>query len=159
MGQIRRAAGKSRMPVAYDVDLAAWAIEQAANLRTGAWSQLDLVNLIDEVEALARAERNAFTSALRVILLDILKWDHQPTRRNRSWCTSIRIERMAGLERLEDSPSLSGYLPEAMDRAYRKARVEAAGETGLDEDLFPENRPYGFEEIMGREFPWPPAEI
>lgn len=159
MAHPKRVVAEGGNDAAYDVDLAAWALDQAASLRNKAWSQLDLVNLIDEVEAVARTERSALTSSLTVILLHMLKWDRQATRRTRSWSTSIRVQRIAVLERLEDSPSLSGYLPEAMSRAYRKARVEAAGETGMDERLFPEECPYDFDETMNRDFPWPPVEL
>jgi uncharacterized protein DUF29 len=36
--------------------------------------------------------------------------------------------------------------------AYRKARVEAATQTGFDEQDFPEPRPYSFDDITSRAF-------
>ena len=34
-------------------------------------------------------------SALRVLMLHLLKWDHQPDRRSRSWTASVREQRTA----------------------------------------------------------------
>jgi hypothetical protein len=142
---------------AHEADLSAWAMEQAARRRAAAWSRLDIDNLADEIEDVARSERHALTSAPHIILLHLLEWDHQPERRTRSWAESIRTQRLAVQDRLDDSPSLNRQIGERLPRAYRRARVEAAGETGLDEAVFPAACPYGFEELMTREIPWPPA--
>lgn len=40
----------------------------------------------------------------------------------------------------------------AVARGYRKARIDAAKETGLDKDAFAEACPYSFDEIVGRKF-------
>ncbi len=39
-----------------------------------------------------------------------------------------------------------------MTRGYRRARVQAAKETGLEEKVFPEACPYSFEDVVSREF-------
>ncbi len=106
---------------------------------------------------LGRSERHALTSALSVILLHLLKWDHQPARRSRSWVTSIRTQRCVVEERLDDSPSLRSQIEGLVARAYHRARIEAAGETGLDEDIVPANCPYAWDAIMTRPVPWPPS--
>lgn len=140
---------------AYEADASAWALEQADHLRAGRWSRLDVVHLADEIEALARSERRALTSALQVILLHLLKWDHQPGRRTRSWVDSIRTQRLAVAEDLEDNPSLVPQLDEIVARAYRRARIKAASETGLDDNAFPAECPYTFDDVMTRPVPWP----
>ena len=40
----------------------------------------------------------------------------------------------------------------AVARGYRKARIDAAKETGLDKDAFAEACLYSFDEIVGRKF-------
>jgi hypothetical protein len=50
---------------------------------------------------------------------------------------------------------LEPRVSEAIAEAYRRARIEAAGETGLDKRSFPEECPYSFDEIMARPIPWP----
>ncbi|MGU3360179.1 DUF29 domain-containing protein [Methylobacterium sp. M6A4_1b] len=158
MAHPKRADAALQTGTPYDVDLADWAMEQAEHLRTRTWSALDLRHLIDEVEAVARTERNALASALRVVLLHMLKWDHQPGRRTRSWATSIRVQRLAAEERMEDSPSLRGQCDEVLTRAYRRARIEAAAETDLPESAFPMECPYTVDEVMTRDFSWPQAD-
>jgi hypothetical protein len=114
-------------------DVHAWAEDQVRFLRTGAWSRLDIAHLADEIADVGRSERHAPTSALGVILL---RWDHQPTRRSRSWVTSIRIRRSMVAERLNDNPSPRAQMDGPIAPAYRRARIAAADETGLDEDTF-----------------------
>jgi len=138
----------------YDQDLDAWSQEQVHVLRAGAWSRLDIEHLADEIADVGRSEHRA----LAVIRLHMLKWDHQPGRRSRSWATSIRIQRLIVQERLDDSPSLRPQAGELVTRAYRRARIEATGEIGLDEETFPQVCPYTWEVIMTRSIPWPPAD-
>lgn len=142
----------------YEDDVHAWAQEQVHFLQAGAWARLDIEHLADEIADVGRSERHALTSALSVILLHLLKWDHQPTRRTRSWVTSIRTQRVVVAERLEDSPSLKSRIDVLVARAYHRALIEAAGETGLDEGTFPPACPYDVETIMTREIPWPPSD-
>ena len=142
----------------YDQDIDAWTLEQIHFLRAGAWSRLDIEHLADEIADVGRSERHALTSALSVILLHMLKWDHQPARRSRSWVTWIRTQRLIVQERLDDSPSLRSQVGGLVTRAYHRARIEAAGETGLDEDTFPQVCPYTWETIVTRSVPWPPAD-
>jgi len=129
----------------YEVDVHAWIQEQVRFLRTGVWSRLDIERLADEIAGVGRSERHALTSALNVILLHLLKWDHQPARRSRSWVTSIRTQRCVVEERLDDSPSLRSQFEGLVARAYHRARIEAAGDTGLDEDIFPATCPYAWD--------------
>ena len=41
----------------YDDDAYGWAFEQAALLRAGRWSDLDIEHLADEIESVGRTER------------------------------------------------------------------------------------------------------
>ena len=143
-------------PEHLDRDLYAWAYEQAQALRRGQFAALDALNLAEEIEDLGGEIYNKLESAVRIILMHLLKWDHQPGKRSRSWTISIRVKRVDAELLLERFPSLKHRLPGAMRDAYRRARIEAAGETGLDDDVFPDECPYTFEAIMTRPVPWPP---
>lgn len=57
---------------------------------------------------------------------------------------------------LERNPGLTSRLSGAIREAYDDARIEAAGETGLDETVFPDACPYSHEAIMTRAIAWPP---
>ena len=136
---------------AYERDFYAWLMEQARHVRDGRWAAVDRENLAEEIESLGREQFNKLESALRVLMLHLLKWDHQPTKRSRSWALSVRAQRLEIEDVLSDNPSLKPRIAEAIARGYRKARVEAAKETGLDEDVFPASCPYDWNEVMARE--------
>jgi hypothetical protein len=84
--------------------------------------------------------------------MHMLKWDYQPSRRSRSWALSIKVQREEIADVLSDNPGLKPRIPDAIARGYRKARIEAANETGLDEEVFPESCGYSLDEIVSRTF-------
>ena len=87
-----------------------------------------------------------------MLLVHMLKWDHQPKRRLRSWIISIKEQRLVVNYILADNPGLRPRIPEAIERAYQRAILAAAKETKLDEAVFPEALVYSFDDIMTREF-------
>jgi len=97
------------------------------------------------------AEFNSLVSALRVLTMHLLKWDHQPEKRSRSWELTIASQRLELADILKDSPGLKPRFDEALARAYRRARLEASSETGLDASVFPEACPYDLWAIATRE--------
>lgn len=137
---------------AYEDDFYTWTQEQGARLRAGELTHLDLENLAEEIESSGRSEFSSFASALRIVLLHMLKFDHQPSRRTRSWAISIASQRDNATDALKDSPGLKGRLDEAIERAYRGARLEASKETRLPLKRFPEACPYTYMDIMDRPF-------
>lgn len=136
----------------YERDIYAWALRQGALLRAGRLQEIDAGNIAEEIESLARSEFDKLASAYRVILTHMLKWDHQPGRRSRSWATSIAVQRLNVEDILSDSPGMKSRVDEALLRAYRQARLHAAGQTRLRVGTFPNERPYAMGEIMGRAF-------
>ena len=136
----------------YMRDFYSWLMEQARHVREGRWNAIDRENLAEEIESLGREQFNKLESALRVLLLHILKWDHQAARRSRSWALSISQQRFEVDDVLADNPGLRPRIAEAVTRAYRKARLQAIKETGLKESRFPEACPYSFDDIVSRKF-------
>lgn len=135
----------------YEADFYSWSLDQARLIRARQWARVDIENIAEEIESLGRGEFNKLESALRVLLTHILKWDYQPRKRSRSWALSIKAQRIEVEDVLADNPGLKSRLDEAIARAYRKARLEAAKETGLDESVFPETCGHGFTEMMQRD--------
>ena len=136
----------------YMRDFYSWLIEQTRAVREGRWGAVDRENLAEEIESLGREQFNKLESALRILLMHILKWDHQPQLRSRSWVLSIQAQRLEIEDVLSDNPGLKPRTAEALTRAYRRARLEAAKETGLEKDAFPDMCPYSFDEITSRTF-------
>ncbi|MCJ2133583.1 DUF29 domain-containing protein [Methylobacterium sp. J-026] len=137
---------------AYADDFYTWTQEQGARLRSGDFSALDSENLAEEIESLGKSQFDSLVSFWRIVLLHMLKFDHQPERRSRSWTISIRTHRNRAADVLEDNPGLKSRVAQAMARAYRDAREEAAAETGLPLHLFPKECPYTWEELLMRPF-------
>ena len=135
----------------YEADYGAWIEAQAGLLRERRFDDLDFENLLDEVESLGRSNFNGFVSAIRIVIVHMLKWDAQVDFRTRSWALSIEEHRRRVRQELEDSPSYKARLNTAIERAYKRARFDAAFETKLPFDSYPTDCPFTFEEIMTRE--------
>ncbi|BBF93224.1 DUF29 domain-containing protein [Blastochloris tepida] len=158
MDDVANKAPKPRKAtVRYEDDTYSWAFEQAALLRAGRWSELDIGHLADEIEDVGKSEARELESALRLVLMHLLKWDHQPEKRTRSWTLSIAVHRKFAARALRKNPGLKGVLVEVLADAYETARLEASGETDLDLSVFPEACPYDFDTLMTRPVEWPPA--
>jgi hypothetical protein len=142
----------------YDRDLYSWAVEQAALLRAGKIAEADALNIAEELDDVGNEQYDKLESALRVILLHLLKRDHQPERRSRSWHLSIAVQRKHVTKVLRKSPGLKSVADEAVIEAYDVARVQAAGQTLLEEDQFALECPYSWEQIMERPIDWPSKE-
>jgi Domain of unknown function DUF29 len=123
---------------AYQHDYAQWVEDTARAIEEGRFDQIDRIALADEVRDLGKIERRELESALRVLLIHLLKTKYQPEKQTRSWEASIRVQRKHVAEVLDESPSLRPKLPKLIGKAYDQARIDAANETGLDIDTFPE---------------------
>src|SRR5271166_6311847 len=155
----RNAARKEMgTPGAKEADLYSWAVRQAGLLRAGKLSEIDPAAIAEEIDDVGEEEYHRLESALRVLMLHLLKWDHQPDRRSRSWTLAIRAQRRRVERRLRRSPGLKSQLEEALAAAYEDARLEAASETELPTRTFPPTRPFDFSEIMERLVVWPGDE-
>lgn len=141
----------------YRGDLHAWAMEQAALLRAGRIAEADLLNIAEELDDIVVQQYDKLESALRVLLMPMLKWDHQPERRGRSWEATIAVQRRHVAKVLRKNPSLKASLAEAIGEAFEDARREASGETDLPLSRFPEACPYDWAAITERPFDYDPA--
>jgi hypothetical protein len=142
----------------YETDFYAWAQEQANLLRHHQWSQIDLLNLIEEIESLGRKERQELRNRLSILIGHLLKWEYQPDQRGRSWLATIRVQRRETLKLLSENPSLKHYLEEALQEAYENGRDLASGETNLPLSTFPKQCSYSLEDILSdRFYPGEPA--
>jgi Domain of unknown function DUF29 len=137
---------------AYERDFYSWLMEQARHLREGRFELLDRDHLAEKIDSAGAEQFNKLVSALRVVMVHMLKWDHQQSLRSPSWVLSIQEQRLEIADVLSDNPGLRPRIDEAIARAYRRARIEAAKETGLDGAEFPATCPYSFDDITSRVF-------
>ena len=132
----------------YDQDYHLWLETTIGKLRQEQFSTIDLDNLIEELETLGRSEQKALRSHLRLILLHLLKWQHQLEKRSKSWQITIRNNRLDVEEALQDSPSLKAKLSLIIAQVYPRAVIEAADETDLPPSCFPQTCPFSPEQIL-----------
>jgi Domain of unknown function DUF29 len=154
-----RATKRPRQPApenraTYQDDFYTWTREQGALLRAGRLNELDWQNIAEEIETLGRSEFDKLVSFYRLVILHMLKCDHQPGKHTRSWSISIDNHRESAAEVLADNPGLKPRIGEAVTRAYGHARRDAAEETALPIKTFPTACPYTVDEIRDRPFPY-----
>jgi hypothetical protein len=140
----------------YDSDFYAWSREQADLLRAGKLAQADIEHIAEEIDSMGRTEKRELVSRLTVLLMHLLKWRFQAEKRGASWEATIEVQRNRLIDHLDDNPSLKPLLPQALAKAYRDARLEAAAETGLAIATFPEACPWSTEQALDGAF-WPSA--
>ena len=138
----------------YEADGVGWAEAQAAALLARRVDLLDWENLAEEIADVGKHQREHLESALRLVVMHLLKWDHQSERRSRSWWTTIANQRHRATKRLRENPSLRPRLPEIIEDAYRTARLDAADEMDVPIKLLPHECPFSFDEIMTRPIEW-----
>jgi Domain of unknown function DUF29 len=148
----------AKRPAVKDADLYSWALRQAELLRAGRLAEIDAAAIAEEIDDVGEEQYDKLESALRVLMLHLLKWDHQPDKRSRSWTMTTREQRRRVLRQLRKNPGLSSRLDEALGEAYQDARDEASAETGLPLHVFPAQRPFEYAEIMQRSIVWPGDE-
>lgn len=147
----------------YDQDLYAWTQEQAALLREGAWSTIDVAHLIEEIEDVGHSQRDAVASHLVILLTHLLKLlmaarlqPHTFGRTSRGWRQSCQAQRLQIAKRLRRNPSLQRFVPEECAEAYVIARIEAAIALEVEERQVPETCPWTPEQVLAMDF-WPEA--
>ena len=138
--------------VTYEQDFFSWTVEQAALLKQRRFDLLDIAHLVEELEEMGQSEKRALVSFIEVLLMHLLKWQYEPERRSKSWVNTIREQRRMIPKHLQDNPSLKGVFPALWSEAYDDARKEAALETSLPLQIFPNECPWMFEQVMDNEF-------
>src|SRR6202044_3474195 len=108
----------TKRPAAKEADLYSWARRQAELLRAGRLSEIDPAAIAEEIDDVGEEQSDKLESALRVLMLHLLKWDHQPEMRSRSWALSILEHRKRAQRQLRKNPGLRSRLDEALQAAF-----------------------------------------
>jgi hypothetical protein len=129
------------MPSLCDVDYVAWLEEQVAHLRAGHLHALDVENVAEELEGLMKKERRQLENRLEILILHLLKWDHQPDQRSNRWRSTVAAQGRRLRRLLQDSPGLKHEVEPMSRKAYPGAVQGAAIETRVSEATFPDTLP------------------
>ncbi len=140
----------------YEKDVVAWAREQAALLRSGNFSALDIAHIAEEIEDVGKSEQRELASRMTVLLAHLLKWQFQPLFGGNSWSQTIKVQRKGIHRAIEATPSLKTSLESQswLEGAWDDAVALAMKETGISN--FPEFCPWSMDEVLTES--WLPAD-
>ena len=138
----------------YDTDFYAWASENAELLKQKKFSDIDVENIAEEIEALGKRDKRELRSRMTLLLMHLLKWEFQPGLRSSSWEQAIKVQRKSIAKIIEDSGSLKKLAIHELDDLYEDAIEEVVDETGLESSIFPRACDYDFSKVLDSKF-WP----
>lgn len=78
----------------YDTDFNLWIEETVKQLKAGNFHEIDFGNLIEELESMGKNNQRELKSRLAVLLMHLLKWQYQASKRSNSWLNTIREQRL-----------------------------------------------------------------
>ncbi len=139
----------------YETEYDQWLTETVRLLKTRELEELDYENLIEELEALGRSERNAVKSLLLQIIIHLMLyqyWESEMERNRNHWAGEIITFRV----QLEDklTTNLRNYLGDELPKIYQNALLIVQKKTQLT--ALPEQCPYSFEQLLDKHwFPNP----
>ncbi|MBF0537564.1 MAG: DUF29 domain-containing protein [Nitrospirae bacterium] len=132
----------------YEVDFYQWAFHNADLLRQGRFAEIDIENVVEELEDMARSNKRELLNRLMVLIMHLLKWQYQPKRRCESWRTTIGNQRIKIENLLEDSPSLGHNINTVIAKGFIAAKRMFEIETRISAKELPETCLYTFEQLM-----------
>ena len=129
-----------------------WLEEQIKLLNQRKFEHLDVVNLIEELKALGRAEKSAVKSLVYQIILHLLLidyWKEESEYSRNHWLAEVNAFQL----QLEDklTTNLSIFAKDNLPRLYAKAKKNAVRKSRLSVDRFPVSCPYTLEDIQNRD--------
>lgn len=143
-----------RMEKLYEEDFVFWLDETARHLRAREVENLDWDHLTEEIEALGREQRHKVESYLKQLLKHLLLYQYWASEREycaNGWQEEIRNFRDE-LELRLSSKTLYNYLLGRFEIIYIKARKMAIDKTGLSPEIFPQDCPYRFDQVLDANF-------
>ena len=136
----------------YETDFYAWSLRQADLLRNEDYADLDLDNLIEEIEDMAKSQYRELKSRLVVLLRHLLKLASRPgVGPSRGWRLTVKEQRYQIHDLLRANPSLRRFLPEFVSELYAMAS-DLAGDDLANDDFqgakLPDHCPWTTDQIL-----------
>jgi hypothetical protein len=147
-----RAVVQPRSQDLYDQDFLAWTEQTAALLRGSRFAEIDVDHLAEEVDDMGKRDLREANGRLRVLLVHLLKWRHQPRKRSRSWRSTIVTQRQEIADLLQQSPSVRRKLSAGLATTYSAAVARAVAQTNLKESTLDRQCPFTLNQILDPKF-------
>ncbi|ACK67604.1 protein of unknown function DUF29 [Rippkaea orientalis PCC 8801] len=132
----------------YEIDPNQWLEEIIKLLKANRLNELDLENLIEELEALGRSDKNAVESLLEQIIRHLLLlqyWSKEAQYNKFHWQAEITGFRTQLKRKLTNN--LRNHLLKELSSLYQDALAYVRQKTSLEVD-FPPECPYSLEELL-----------
>lgn len=132
----------------YEIDFHQWLEETIQLLQTNHFNELDLENLIEELEALGRSDKNAVESLLEQVIRHLLLleyWTKESAYNKFHWQAEITGFRTQLKRKL--TSNLRNHLQKQLSSLYQDALAYVRQKTSLEVD-FPPECPYTIEELL-----------
>ena len=136
----------------YDTDFNSWIQQHIFLLKAGRVNEIDNMHLIEELEDMAKRDKNELVNRFVILIAHLLKWQYQPAYQSNSWRSTIDEQRDQINANLENSPSLKSYIQEAIEKSYLRAVKLAIKETNLPTANFPSNCQYTEAQLLDEDF-------
>ncbi len=136
----------------YEIDDNLWLEETVKLLKQKRLNELDLDNLIEELESLARRDKLAMASLLQQVIIHLLLlnyWESEYERNARHWQDEIDSFRYQLNDRL--TTNLTQYLEENLGQTYQRALKRVNKKTGNNLNL-PQKCPYTLEQLLDEDW-------
>jgi len=136
----------------YEIDDQQWLSETINLLKQKKFNELDLENLIEELEALGRSERNAVESLLEQIIRHLLLyqyWTEEHQKNANHWHSEISGFRTQLRRKL--TKNLRNHLIDNQAILYQDALKFVIPKTNFKVN-FPEECPYSFDQLLDENY-------
>jgi hypothetical protein len=135
----------------YEQEYDQWLEETVRILKSRQLEQLDYENLIEELEALGRSEKNAVKSLLLQVIIHLLLlqfWTKERERNANHWSAEIITFRVQLEDRL--TTNLRNYLMSELENIYQNACLIVNKKAELTN--LPDRCPYSLEELLQKDW-------
>jgi hypothetical protein len=131
----------------YELDETAWLEQTAKLVSQRRFKRIDVEHLSEYLSDMAIRDRREVKSRLVTLLIHLLKWEFQPKKRSNSWRGTI-MEQRRELADILESGTLRHHAEAVLEKSFAAARKQAAAETGLATDKFPQELPWTLDAIV-----------
>ncbi len=147
---------KNPLQLLYEEDEHLWLTQTIQLLKENRLEELDIENLIEELEALSKRDKNRVESFLRQIIVHLLLFQYWTTEYDynyRHWQGEIATFRIQLNRSL--TTNLKQHLSDNQEEIYREAVFIVNQKTGLSPDIFPLVCPYSLAQLLDKN--WLPS--
>ena len=132
----------------YDTDFGAWLEAQLHALATGAWAELDIPHLCDELDGVRRHYLQELEWSVQQVIEARLVWDYAPAQRSDWWQGHMNASHSHLMTFLRHNPSFRQVLGQRYPVLYQHAIHGLQRYHHLDPSRWPQRPPWPVEALI-----------